>query len=211
MNSNFELERLLVTSPGVLKYSPKIFFEVQPNRMTPIFINIKNTLNNIKLRKIITDDLLSIIPPHTDLVCGIESGGSYFASILADKLNIPLVLYRKSDKEYAEKGRFVGQIPTGRNKVVIIDDVIVSGATIQPAIYELKRLGYQIYVHAIFSYGHDDFIKERLSVDVCSITNINNLLKVAFDEKILSAKDINFLKEFISQQKKGFVFKSIKR
>lgn len=209
MKSNLILEKLLVNSPGVLNYNPKKFFEVQPGRVSPIFINIKNTLSNIKLRKIITYGLLNIIPPSIDFICGIESGGSYYASIIADKLNKPLVLYRKNDKKYAEKGNFVGTIPIKRGKVMIIDDVIVSGATVQPAIYELRSLGCQINVNAVFSYGHDDFIEKRLSVSVRSVTNMNSSLKVAFNTKRLSPKDISFLNKFILQQKKDFLYKII--
>lgn len=208
MRSNLKLEKLLVSSPGVLNYNPKIFFEVQPCRMTPIFINIKNTLSNIKLRKIIADGLLNTIPPDIDFVCGIESGGSYYASIIADKLNKPLVLYRKNGKKYAERGNFVGTMPIKRDKVVIIDDVLVSGATIQPAVYTLKSLGCQICVIAIFSYGHESFIEKKLSVNICSITNMNKFLDVAFTQKILTSKDINFLKGFILEQKKNLFFKS---
>jgi orotate phosphoribosyltransferase len=208
MKSNHTLEIMLVNSPGVLNYNPNLYFEVQPGRKSPIFINIKNTLSNIKLRKIIVQGLLDILPPNIDFVCGVESGGSYYASIIADKLNKPLVLYRKNDKGYAESGRFVGSIPAKLDNVAVIDDVIVSGVTIKPAVHKLRSLGCQIKVIAILSYGHDSFIEKELSVSVCTVTDIHTFLSVALDQKILPAKDIDFLNNFVSQQRKKLFFQT---
>lgn len=202
MENKATLELLLVSSPGVVNYNPLKFFEVQPGRKTPLFINIRNTLSNVILRKTISDSLVSCLSPETDLICGIESGGSFYASVTAERLNTPLVLFRKKNKTYAEEGRFVGTVPSNGKKAVIIDDVLVFGASVEPAVDILKNLGYQVDILAIFSYGHDDYVKKRLSVNVSSITNINNLLTSALDQKVLSSKDVNSLKDFISQQKR---------
>lgn len=202
MKNDATLEPLLVSSAGVINYNPLKFFEVQPGRKSPLFINIKNTLGNLTLRKTITDSLVRHLSSETDLVCGIESGGSYYASIAAERLNKPLVLFRKNNKTYAEEGRFVGTVPNNGKRAVIIDDVLVSGASIEPAVDILNHLGYRVDVLAIFSYGHDDFVQKKLSVNVSSIMNISNLLTSAVDKKILSSNDVNFLKDFISQQKK---------
>lgn len=207
MEENYKIEELLITSPGVLNYNAKSFFEVKPHRKSPIFVNIKNTLSNIPLRNMLTTNLLNNLPSDIDFVCGIESGGSYYASVIADKLQRPLVLYRYNDKKYAEKGSFVGAIPIKRRIVLIIDDVIVSGATIEPAIHRLRKLGCEIYVRTIFSFGHNDFIERRLSVDLHSIITVNTLLNAAVREKILSIKDVTFLKKFTLQQKAEFVLK----
>lgn len=200
-----EIEMLLVSSPGVLNYSPKKYFEVQPGRMSPIFINIKNTLSNIELRELIAKKLLKNLPKDIDFICGIESGGSYYASIIADKLSKPLVLYRKNDKTYAEKGNFVGTIPSKQKKVAIIDDVIVSGKTVEPAINQLRNYGCKVYVNAILSYGHEEYVEKKLSINVFTVTTINELLNAAVAKKLITLKDANFLIEFTSKQKKDFM------
>lgn len=210
MKTDTIIVTLLVSSPGVINYNPSNFFEVQPGRKSPLFINIKNTLSNMALRKTIVDSLIQNLSSEIDLVCGIESGGSYYASVAADRLNRPLVLFRKNNKTYAEEGRFVGTIPRDGKRAVIIDDVLMSGTTIDPAVNSLKRLGYVVDVIAIFSYGYEDFVKKRLSVKVFSIANINNLLTAALDKKILTSNDVDFLKDFISQQKKDFFITSKK-
>jgi orotate phosphoribosyltransferase len=196
------IEELLINSPGVFNYDKNNYFEVRPGRVSPLLINIKNILSNIKLRKIITKKLLKKIRSDTDCVCGIESGGTYFASIAAFQLNQPLILYRKKAKTYAEKGRFVGALPANMNNVAVVDDVIASGSTIEPVIDNLKSMGCNIHVYTVFSYGNDAQIIKNLLVELSSITNINNLLPILLKKEVLPLKEIDFLYRFFKLQKK---------
>jgi orotate phosphoribosyltransferase len=45
------------------------------------------------------------------------------------KRDLPVCYNRKESKGHGEKGMFIGQAPTARDRVVIIDDVLSSGGT----------------------------------------------------------------------------------
>lgn len=47
----------------------------------------------------------------------------------AHRQDLPVLYNRKESKGHGEKGAFIGQSPTSRDRVVIVDDVLSSGGT----------------------------------------------------------------------------------
>lgn len=185
----------------VVNFSPQKFFEVKPNRFSPLFIKIKTTLSDVKTRTEIARVLSQYIDSKVDCICGIESGGSYYASIVADKLKKPLILFRKHEKQYAEGGKIVGKIPFKNSTVAIIDDVVVSGLTLSPAINYLRDLGCKIKIFTIFSYGLDQYVEKRLKTKIISITNLNDLLSNGVLKGFFTKKDVDLISQFVYKQK----------
>lgn len=205
---NCEIERLLFKIPGVVNFNSQKLFEVKPGRSSPIYINIKNTLGDFETRCKIVRNLSRLISLESDYICGIESGGSYYACVIADHLMKPLVLFRNREKVYGDKGWFVGSIPSGKNKLIaIVDDVIVSGKTITPVIKFLKDKGFKVKLYAVFSYGLDTITSKRFSTTVDSASNINTLCEVGKKLKIFSQEDIDFISKF-TQKIKNEIIKS---
>lgn len=204
VNQSGDIERLLLQIPGVVNFNKKHFFEVKPGRVSPIFINIKNTLQDFETRSEIVRDLSRLISLDTNCICGIESGGTYYASVVADALMKPLVLFRNQEKEYAEGGRFVGTLPSKKNGLIsIVDDVIVSGKTIASAINLLRKKSLQVEIYAVFSYGLDSLLRKNLKTSVDAVANINALCEVAKELNHFTEKDIALIEKFVEKIKKG--------
>lgn len=93
---------------------------------------------------------------NCDAILGIESRGFITASVLASNKNKPLILVRKSDKAlpgYITTKSFNNEYDTRQfsfppeiifyKKVVVVDDLIASGSTINNIIDSLKELGVE--------------------------------------------------------------------
>ena len=92
-----------------------------------------------------------------DAVAAIESRGFVFASPFAERLRLPLILIRKKGKlpgktlsekyalEYgeAEIEAHQADIPAGK-RVLIVDDLIATGGTIQATARLLRRAGAEV-------------------------------------------------------------------
>jgi len=195
MDQKTKIESLLLKTPGVINYSTKNYIEVQPGVMTPLVVNIKNTTKNFKTRRYLAEQLASLVNPKSTCICGIESGGSYYASIIADITKKPLILFRKESKEYGIGKRIVGTIPSPKGKLItIIDDVIGEGKISTANVTELIRLGYKTDVCAIFSYLPE--MKEFMSkIRIITLSDINKLCKVGLKSGHFKEKDVAIIKK----------------
>jgi adenine phosphoribosyltransferase len=101
----------------------------------------------------VIDELAQLIesPKKIDVIAGIESRGFIFAAALAYKLNKGFVPIRKKgklpppvlqQKIILEYGEAELEMCEGKGKMIIIDDVLATGGTLQGAWILAKKCGY---------------------------------------------------------------------
>lgn len=123
------------------------------------FYNITALNENLELRNYITNSLVSAVQVYKpDIIISPEARGWIYAAIIADRLNIPLVVLRKKGKlpgitysksfvkkyDMEEVIEISGDSDIGGKKCVIIDDGIASGASIQVVHDLVTERGCQI-------------------------------------------------------------------
>jgi len=199
--TNDIVEIALLTSQGVVNYSKNNPIEVKPGIFSPIYINLKNPLPIYEVRHLLVRKMSELIGDEPDYICGIESGGTYYASAIADTLIRPVILYRKEDKKYSDKKRIVGMTPAKGSLVAVVDDVFATGLTVSGVVKFFKDLGCRVNLYSIFSYGLDKEIGDKLGVRIYSISNFRSLCKVAEKLKIFTPEDINYLVKHVDTYK----------
>jgi hypoxanthine phosphoribosyltransferase len=119
-----------------------------------------NKKTDLSLHKIISE-LNSFNFPNVDLVLGISSGGNHPARLVAEVLNLPLkfiyITFRSTaNKPLYKTPKFIklDKIPAVAKKILLVDDVSVSGNTLQCAIEHLKN--YTVYTFVL--KGRADFV-----------------------------------------------------
>jgi len=192
------LEEFLLSTPGCINFSDKPIYEVKPDKFSPIYVDIKATLSDVSTRQRVTDKLTQISVPHVDYICGVESGGSYYASSVADRLGEKLILFRTKSKLYGAKKHIVGEIPKKGEKILIIDDVLATGKTVGEACEYFKNLGAEVFVRNVFSYGFDFQVSDKLGVDVKSASYFDNLVEYAINESRIDETTLSILKNYLS-------------
>lgn len=121
--------------------------------------------NNLKRATINQAEILTrlknIVLPDFDCVIGISTGGSQPAKMISAILNIPLfhiyINFRSSDNSPQYKNpqfERLDHIPEGIRKILLVDDVSVSGKTLRLAQKHLK--GYS--VETLVLKGHADYV-----------------------------------------------------
>ena len=118
--------------------------------ITPIFYNQQ-------LCSQIVDGFINLMNVKPDAIIGIESRGFLFGFLMANKLNIPFVLIRKSGKlpyktvsyeyqlEYGSSKMEIHEDALKKNwKVMIHDDLLATGGTAAAAAELVKKLGAEV-------------------------------------------------------------------
>jgi orotate phosphoribosyltransferase len=98
------------------------------------------------LRRVVAR-MVSLIPPGTEMLGGLELGGVPLATMLSSTTGIPALFIRKKAKEYGTCRLAEGDDPTG-HVVVLVEDVITTGGAVREAAEALQALG-AIVTHVV--------------------------------------------------------------
>lgn len=74
----------------------------------------------------VTDLLVGLIPPGTEVLAGLELGGVPLAAVLSLKTGLPAVYVRKAPKPYGTSNIAEG-VTIANRTVVVIEDVVTTG------------------------------------------------------------------------------------
>jgi orotate phosphoribosyltransferase len=89
-----------------------------------------------------------------DLIGGTELGGVIIATAVSQMTGIPMIVVRKSPKQY---GAFADEYVEGPfeagQKVLLLEDVITSGREVLAAKARLEELNLKVTVYAVISRG----------------------------------------------------------
>ena len=86
-------------------------------------------------------------------IAGGESAGIPYASLLAQKLKLPLSYIRKERKKFGKKSQIEGNIKYN-DKVLLVEDLITDGSSKYNFIEAVEEVGGRIKaIFVIFNYG----------------------------------------------------------
>ena len=150
-----------------------------------LFYDISTLLSNPKAWSFTLDELEKIVSDwKPDILAGIESRGFLLAAPLAERMNLPMTMIRKKGKlpgdvvsyEYElEYGTDIIEIQSDAisagNRVVILDDLLATGGTLDASIHLCRQVGAEVVGSAVII--ELDFLngKEHLDVSFKSLVN----------------------------------------
>jgi orotate phosphoribosyltransferase len=195
------LEEIFLSLPHVFNFSKNSNIQFATKAFTPINLNLEIISAHPVYRQALIEKFQKLIPPDVDYLCGIESGGSYFASTLANILNKKLILIRKEPKiENIPLSRLVGQTPPPNSRICLIDDVLSTGTTLFYTARFFEYLGCNVCARIVFSYGFDETISKEIGIDIQTCSKFCDLLTLATTQKLITPKDKKLLTKYV----KGF-------
>lgn len=195
----------LFDTKGAVNLGTNDEFEVQPGVFSPVYINFKAVLGNSDSRKRITSTMLDSCREGFTHVCGIESGGAYYAAAVADGLDLGLSLFRRNIKSYNIKNRFAGNMPAQEDSVLLLDDVMSSGNTIADAVQELGSVGCKVEIMVAFSYCWENEIAENLSIPVSALSTAEDLIEHGVRTGQVGPEHVRLIRDYVISEEKRVV------
>ena len=160
------------------------------------YTNERDKLINFALKKIKLDKTLNSLTN----IAGGESAGIPYASLLAQKLKLPLSYIRKERKKFGKKSQIEGNIKYN-DKVLLVEDLITDGSSKYNFIDAVEEVGARIKaIFVIFNYGiNKEFLEYNgKKIKIISLAKWEDVLNILKLKNIFPQKEISSIVNFLS-------------
>lgn len=168
---------------------------------SPIYCDNRLTLSYPHVRKIIERGLADLILkefPTCEVVMGTSTAGIAHAAIVSEILQLPMGYVRGSAKDHGRTNQIEGEIPSGKN-VVVVEDLISTGGSVIEVVETLRAANANVLgIVSIFTYNLKKGL-DRLNeakVKNVSLSNFETLAQVAVEEKYIQKQDYDRIIKF---------------
>ena len=183
--------------------------KVQPNKpftwasgwKSPIYCDNRKILSYPKIRTYIRQQFVNVIAEKfgkADVIAGVATGGIAIGALVAEELGLPFIYIRPEAKAHG-LSNFIEGVVESRQSVVVIEDLISTGASSLKALEALHKEGCEIKgLASVFTYGFkiasDNF--KKIKCPVVALSNYDMLLQQALKSNFITEKDLKTLKNW---------------
>lgn len=160
-------------------------FVLASGKRSSYYVDIKKASTNPIALKKISKKISDIIKAENEykenkdiIIGGVELGGVPIATAVSLNMEKPLLIIRKSEKDYGTKSRYVGEFGES-DEIVMIEDVTTSGGSVKKAIEQIREDGGIVnYVVVIVDRcsGANEAL-ESIGVKLIPLVTASDLLK----------------------------------
>lgn len=163
---------------------------------SPVFVDLKRLISYPQARRrllaLALDRIAAELPAGSfQQVAGCELAGVPFATIVADRLDLPLVVALKQARGFDRLSQFEGTFEPGTS-TLLVDDLTTDGRTKQSLKGALERAqAHVVGIFVFFNYGIFP-----AAADILSLTTLADVVRVAERDGMLAPDALRNLKGF---------------
>lgn len=161
---------------GAVRYGN---FTLASGKKSKYYIDIKKASTDPKTLKLIARQAaFRIKQMDVNIIAGVELGGVPLATAVSMETELPLLIVRKSVKDYGTRSRFVGDFKP-EDRIVMLEDVTTSGGSVRNAIEVVRETGASVtYVISVVDReeGAIENLKEA-GTELVPLVSASDLLK----------------------------------
>lgn len=163
--------------------------------VSPIYTDNRVLLSYPAERRRLVQLLVELVerelgPGSFDLVAGVATAGIPWASLLADRLDKPMVYVREAAKEHGKRQRVEGVLRPGE-RALIVEDLVTTGGSVIDAAEGVREAGGLVSdCLAIFTYQLPQATATLAAhaLTLHTLTTISDLLETAVDLARITAQ-----------------------
>jgi len=168
---------------------------------SPIYCDNRILLSFPDVRVYLKENLSRIISTKfgdVENIVGVATAGISHATLVADKLNLPMAYGRTAAKDHGRQNLIEGKVEIDQ-KIVVVEDLISTGkSSLQVVKYLMEMPTNVIGLIAIFSYdfpvAKDDM--EAIGLTHYTLSDYNILIEEALTKGYIKDSDLSLLKEW---------------
>lgn len=120
-------------------------YTLTSGKKSPYYIDLRQTISSPITMDWISNSLVRIImneigKNRIDKTLGVPTAGVPFATMVSQKLALPLIYYRKARKEHGVRKKIEGSLERN-DRILIIDDLITTGESVIEAAEAVRQQG----------------------------------------------------------------------
>jgi orotate phosphoribosyltransferase len=154
------------------------------------------------MRRYVVEQLAEMVEtyyPNVDAILGTSTAGIPHATLVGDRLNLPVGYVRGGAKKHG-RGKQVEGVEVDGLNVVVIEDLISTGGSVLEVVDVLKENGANVVgVCAIFTYELEKADDKLCDVDCHTLSTITKLLTYVESTSSMHINEINKIKSFLSE------------
>lgn len=111
------------------------------------YLSCRLAISNVRIRDKIEEILTRKVKENFDddvTIIGMATAGITWAHGIAQRLNLPMLYMRSSEKNYGLRGLIEGNMKYSTKKVIVVDDILNTGTTIYKAEEILKKYNMEL-------------------------------------------------------------------
>jgi orotate phosphoribosyltransferase len=183
MKTSVALASYLLQSKAII-IDPANPFTWASGWTSPIYCDNRKTLSYPEIRDFIRDSFIrkieeSFVQP--DIIAGVATGAIAHAALVAEKMGLPLIYVRSSQKSHGMANLIEGDVTVGQS-VVVIEDLVSTGGSSLNAVTALREAGMNVLgMASIFTYGFPQAVENfmQADIDLVSLGNYPDLIEQA--------------------------------
>ena len=184
---------------GAVALRPDAPFTWASGRLSPVYTDNRVALSHPEVRSRVADGLVALARPlAADAVAGTATAGIPHATLVADRLALPLCYVRAEAKAHGRQNRIEGRVAAGQ-RVAVVEDLVSTGGSVLSAAQALREAGaVPVAALAVFSYGfaEADAAFDAAGLPLHVLTTFDVLVRAAREDGLLSDADLDALGEW---------------
>ena len=186
---------------GAFLIRPNAPFRLTSGLLAPIYINCRLILGHARARADIADALAADVAKQgADIVAGGVTAGVPFATLVADRLVLPLTYVRPQPKSHGTGGQIEGAEVAGR-KIVLVEDLVTSATSIVLFTNALRAAGATVeHASVVFARMTDAAqpALDELGMSLSVLCDMETLLAMAQEEGVASVAAIAEVRAYLA-------------
>lgn len=186
---------------GAFLIRPNEPFRLTSGLLAPIYINCRLILGHARARADIADALaVDVAKRGADIVAGGVTAGVPFATLVADRLALPLTYVRPQPKNHGTGSQIEGAEVEGK-KIVLVEDLITSATSIVLFTNALRAAGATVdHASVVFARMTDAAqpALDELGLSLNVLCDMETLLEMAQEEGVASAAAIAEVRAYLN-------------
>lgn len=185
-----DIAKLLIESGCYIKNNTNDKISTTYGDQVLAYLCCRLAISNVEVRQKIINELAKVIYNKYGngiTIAGMATAGIPWATGVAEKLNTPLLYLRSTPKEYGLKNLVEGNLKYSTDKIVVMDDVLYTGQTVQIGINALQEKGLEVVgvsmLAKLSEQAEQRFIANN--IDVTCLTNYEEILDAALQNGIV--------------------------
>lgn len=182
-------------------------YTLTSGKKSPYYIDLRQTISSPITMDWISNSLARIIineigKDKVDKILGVPTAGVPFATMVSQKLALPLIYYRKARKEHGVRKKIEGSVERN-DRVLIVDDLITTGESVidaAEAVREQGGIATELVVLLDREQGGSETLRKAY-VEPHILFRVSEAFAWLTQVELLSQEEFQKITEYIAREK----------